>query len=338
MKRYIGVAQKIIFSEDKPEIQLFRVGVFHDDRYGKIKITSENLKQAKKNFDEKIRGVDVALDFSHENHKHAAGWIESLELRNNDTELWGIVQYTEPGKKAVSDKQYRYISPEFNEDYVDNESLKKYGFTLLGAALTNRPVIKKMEPAIALSELSEKEIQNMNELEKAKKDLEDTQKKLSDAEAALQKEKDAKAAPVVPAKKADDAGGAMSPEDAMKMISELKAKIVELEGQLKAKDEQVVMAEKEKAFNKMLDEGKVCPAQKQAYLDGDIKKFSELFEPANLKAKGADASGKEESTDKTPEDELFDKATKLSEEKKISFTEAARQVLSEDEVLANKMK
>ena len=44
------------------------------------------------------------------------------------------------------------MSPDFTFNYVDNETLNEYGPTLFGAGLTNRPVIKNMEPVIQLSE------------------------------------------------------------------------------------------------------------------------------------------------------------------------------------------
>lgn len=155
------------------KIQLFRVGTFYHPEYGSFEITSEILSEMKKNFDAKVRGIDLAVDYQHDNQDIAAAWFTGVELSSDNEALYGIVDWTPTGKKVVEDKEFRYISPEFTFEYKDNETLKDYGPTLLGAALTNRPVIKKMAPVVELSEVKYAD----GEQDKLKKDVQDRSQK-----------------------------------------------------------------------------------------------------------------------------------------------------------------
>lgn len=145
-------AFEIKLSEVQDTIQLFRVGNFTHPEYGDFKITSEFLAEIKQNFDNKVRGIDIAIDYKHASEDIAAGWLKEITLSDDGRQLFGKVDWTPNGQKVISEKEFRYISPEFSFNYKDNESLKNYGATLLGAGLTNRPVIKKMEPVIELME------------------------------------------------------------------------------------------------------------------------------------------------------------------------------------------
>lgn len=291
----------LTFSESAPadKIQLFRVGSFSHPEYGSFDITAKLLEELKKNFDSKIRGIDLAIDYKHDNHDIAAGWIKELELA--DDALYAKVDWTPKGKQVISDKEFRYISPEFTFDYQDNESLKKFGATLLGAALTNRPVIKKMEPVIPLSE---GKLADSKEKPKPKGDIK-------------MDEKDK----VIEALKAE--------------IMELKSKLEMAEKDKKAYMEEKKMAEKEAVFTKMLSEGKVCAAQKDAWLKDDMVKFAELAQPLNLNSKGTETSKKDETEGKTVDEKIHKLAEeKLNKKAAKSYSDAVIMVLNEKPELA----
>ena len=84
--------------------------------------------------------ADIPLDYNHqtehaaENGKPApaAGWIKKLE-GSSYYGLWGRVEWTEAGARAVAAKEFRYVSPVFFHD--------KDGRVLMiqSAALTNLP-------------------------------------------------------------------------------------------------------------------------------------------------------------------------------------------------------
>ena len=78
----------------------------------------------------------------------AAGWIKRLEVRN-DGEVWGSVDWTEDGAKAILSRQYRYASPAF---FAPGGKITK----LVSAGLTNKPAMTM--PALARSENQMKDV------------------------------------------------------------------------------------------------------------------------------------------------------------------------------------
>ena len=76
---------------------------------------------------------DHATDFAAPKGRPApaAGWIRKLEAR--DGALWGCVDWTPHGAKAITSREYRYISPVFQ--YSPDGAVTR----LLRAGLTNNP-------------------------------------------------------------------------------------------------------------------------------------------------------------------------------------------------------
>src|SRR5262249_53483316 len=75
----------------------------------------------------------------------AAGWFLDLELRNGDTELWGLIEWTPRAAEAIAAKEYQGVSPSFSRNYTSKEG-KSCGTTLLAAAITNNPFLEGMAP------------------------------------------------------------------------------------------------------------------------------------------------------------------------------------------------
>jgi len=164
-------------SEIDPEsrlrkMQICKTGKFFDPRYGKFEITLSMLSEMVSNFEKGVRGVVPALDYKHEADDVAAGWFKKLYIQS-ESELWAEIDMTPKDEKVLADKEFGYISAEFEDQYSDNESGQKHGCVLLGAGLTNRPVLKRMKPVVQLSETENKEdgmkkLEDMN-LEEMKK-------------------------------------------------------------------------------------------------------------------------------------------------------------------------
>lgn len=288
-------------------IQLFRIGTFHHSQYGKFEITSEMLAEIKKNFDQRVRGIDIAVDYKHESDDVAAGWIKDLYLSDDNKALYAKVDWTPEGKKVLSDKEFRYISPEFSTDYQDNETLKKFGPVLLGAGLTNRPVIKKMEPVIELSEVTE---EKPEVLEESKPVI-----NLSKGE-RMQGEK----------KCAD-----LSPEEMMALIDQLKKENEELKASHDKMMADKKYSEKKSQFQKLMTEGKACAAQEEAWMSDDMIKFAELSQPVKLAEAGTKVEPVEqEIPGENVDDKIHKLAEKLVNEKIVkTFSEAYSRVLRE---------
>jgi len=145
----------VTFSDDgdvSTRVELIRCGTFHHMFYGKMEITADVLKSFVTNFNDRTKGVDLAIDYSHNSESIAAGWITALTYDDSTKSLWADVKWTPQGQKVLGDKEFRYLSADFSMDYEDAETRATHGPTLHGAGLTNRPFVKGMEPVTQLSE------------------------------------------------------------------------------------------------------------------------------------------------------------------------------------------
>lgn len=290
-------------------VQLLRVGEFLSDDQGDFKITKDMLKSFKRNFDEKVRGYEdgkLPIDYFHDNEKIAAGWMSGVELNDEQTELWVEVEWTKSAESKLADRELRYISAEFHLNYQHNEGGKKFGPTLFGAGLTNRPFIKGMK-AVAASE-------GANEMT-----LEQALAKIKELEAMVAEMKQAAEPPKPEGEQSEELSAAK------KELSELKAKHA-AEAKLNVKKD---------AFSKMLSEGKVVEAQREAFLSDDMTKFAELAMKTNTEAKGhSGTEGKETSEEKSSQDQVIELAEKMVKEKGITLSQAIAQVLKDNKKLS----
>ena len=112
-----------------------------------IDITSDVLKEMADNFTIE-RPVTIAhpdLDSA-----KATGWIKGLEVSaygEGGKALYGLIEWSEEAAKAISGKQYGYISPVFTLNKA-NEAGDEIGAALLAAGLTNNPHWSKDQPAL----------------------------------------------------------------------------------------------------------------------------------------------------------------------------------------------
>lgn len=300
------------------KIQLLKAGQYYDSRYGKFQITEDLFLSMIKNFDSKVTNLDVAIDFSHDNHKEAAGWVLGLSTNDNGTELWADVSWTGAGKEKVMDKQFRYVSSEFEQNYLNNETMQKFGPTLTGVGLTNRPVIKGMDPLIQLSEYNEKEFvmdEKDKMIEQLKAEIEALKSKLKgDSELGeMKKELEEK-------------------DEENKMLSE---KLSLAETKNKELEEEKAKAEKVKSFEVMLSEGKAVEAQRDAFMTDNFTEFTKNAQPIKLSTVGH-GNVNEEKKYECAQDEVIALAEAKQKEKNIDFNEAINIVFSENKELENK--
>ncbi|MEW6647199.1 MAG: hypothetical protein AB1450_08380 [Pseudomonadota bacterium] len=120
-----------------------------------FEITKDMLLSMKRNFDARVIGQDVIADLSHNPGEGGAATVTQVQLEENGNKLRGLFEFTPFGVDAVRNKGFVYLSPEYSDDYEQNEApFNRFGATLTGVALTPRPVIKNQE-RIALSESQE---------------------------------------------------------------------------------------------------------------------------------------------------------------------------------------
>ena len=151
VRRFIGdcVSAKSLGEKTSTMVTITRTGSFYHQEYGDFEITREMLLSMVSNFNANVYGQKIFLDVSHDPKNGSAGEITRLTI--SDNKLRGEVTFTEYGLDAIKKRGMVYLSAEFRENYKDSETREEHGPTLLGAALTPRPFVKRMDP-IQLSE------------------------------------------------------------------------------------------------------------------------------------------------------------------------------------------
>lgn len=317
----IRLSEKVLFLNDGilgKEIQLCRAGKFVVDQE-EVEITKADLESMIKNFNEKSRGVDIAMDFSHESEGKAAGWFTNLQLLN-ENELWGSIDWTECGSHAVKSREFRYVSVDFNFNYQDNETKVNYGPTLLGAGLTNRPVVKKMVPIILSENNNSKKEIEMKTVAELEKELSETKASLALSEKTAAESK----------KVAEDLK--LSEEKAK---AELKAAEEKAKADLVLSEKAKATEEKKKKFDLKLSEGVVCEAQREDFMNDNMQGFMDKAVPFQTSTKGNEESGTKKETC-TAQEKVMELAEKKVKEEKISLRDGIRKVLSENKELSEK--
>jgi len=256
----------IKFNENLPHIiELAKVVQGVHAAYGKVQITNDMLESFARNFTEGVVGVDLMIDYDHE-QRGAAGWVKSVFVSNDGMTLFGEVKWTPKGAKTLSDREFRYFSPEFTENYTHPHTGKPHGPTLLGGGLVNRPFLK-MDAIVAFKETTNNEVKMetvaLTEHNAIKSDLEKTV-----ADFKLSEEK---AKTVITGQKEE--------------ITKLSEKLETLETE---KKENEVKAKNEKLFS----ENKISKAQLDALNEGkDMYEVLSLSEKMTIEPAGKDGAG-----------------------------------------------
>ena len=137
------------------EIHIVPTGKWNHPVYGEMEITSADIAEFVKNFKDKVR-LDLRITAGHDNGMSggelpAIGWFKELYDRGVKG-LWAYVEWTSEGEKLLSDRAFKYFSPEFYEVYSDPETGEKRENVLVGGALTNSPYFKELTPVVTFSE------------------------------------------------------------------------------------------------------------------------------------------------------------------------------------------
>lgn len=143
--------QTIKFNDSLPHIiELAKVIKGYHANYGEVELTRKILQSFAENFDNEVYGVDLMIDYDH-NQAKAAGWIKSVFMSIDGDVLYGEVKWTPKGAQTLSDRDFRYFSPEFSLNYVHPHTGIQHGPTLLGGGLVNRPFLK-MDAIVSFKE------------------------------------------------------------------------------------------------------------------------------------------------------------------------------------------
>ena len=107
---------------------------------------------------ERAGSSEIVIDYDHQGvfgavegvggRAPAAGWVKEFEVR--DTGIWGLVDWTKAANTAITDKEYKYLSPVFSHTKAGKV------LEIAMAALTNTPNLDLAEVA-AFSKLTRQE-------------------------------------------------------------------------------------------------------------------------------------------------------------------------------------
>jgi len=230
-------------------IEIARVAEGTHATYGALKITAKDLESFERNFNLKITGVDLAVNEDHKKNE-AFGWFKSVFRSQDQERLYGEVSWNAKGITALSDKLYRYFSPEFRFNYVHPHTGTEHGPTLMGGALTNYPFLK-MDAITELNQKQENEMADKDTVSLSEHNTKvlDLTNKLRDTEVALSTN--------------------------TKVLEGLRASNTELSDKVKSMEEAQEKAAKEVKNTKLFSENKINAAQLVALNEG--KSFEDVL-------------------------------------------------------------
>ncbi|KLE01894.1 phage protease [Aliarcobacter butzleri] len=177
------------------EIRIAVIGEWQGHHNGAFSLSKDDLEQIKTNFDN--AKVDVVIDLDHktiyEGTGEAYGWIKELFFKED--ELWAKVEWLESGLELIKTKKYKYISPVFLPNTIEQITAQNIGWTLHSAALTNRPFMEELGEIKANNKQNQKKEESMTpEQQKKMDDLEakvkELEEKLKTKDEDLEKEKE----------------------------------------------------------------------------------------------------------------------------------------------------
>lgn len=130
------------------EIEVLRAGSWSHAWYGEILITAGDLEQFVTHYTDRVLVRDVPLDISHfDSNEGAPGWVTGL--RTDGERLLAEVEWTDYGERLVTNRRFRYVSPEFYSTYRRPTDNKRFKNVLSKIALTNDPFFRELTPLTA---------------------------------------------------------------------------------------------------------------------------------------------------------------------------------------------
>ena len=256
-------------------VQVLKAGTVPDRD---VEITTDHIKSAAAQY---IKHLETnpqnfrRFDYLHNGAKRvqsiedriASGWIHALETREDDQELWALVDWTDKAKQKIADREFRYVSSEIV--FQGKEKAQ-----LVGATLTNDPAI------LALNGLFEDKTKMAKEefyQEGKEMDMKDKKEEMAHEEGHASKDE------VIELRKLRDLLG-LAPEmsvlDVLKHIEALAKKQIEMEStaankvilersdfeQFQAFKVELESMRAEQAFETALKAHRILPAKKDVFI------------------------------------------------------------------------
>jgi len=145
------------------EFEILTTAKHIDSRYGEFQYKQSDLEEMAKNFNEEVVGTDIAVDLNHDQECIALAWIKpasmsvkpSRKLAGEYSLYAQLCKFSPKGEEYVSTGALRYFSVElqFKMDRMISGVKKTFKNVIRGLALTNRPVVKDMNPIFSESNI-----------------------------------------------------------------------------------------------------------------------------------------------------------------------------------------
>ena len=152
---YCSEVQTLEPTEELQWVHALSIGEYTHPKHGTLKFTPDRIRRFVDSVKQKVRGIDPDIDYDHKldvsKGMSAAGWVRDAEERSDG--LWLLVEWTKKAAQAIKDREYRYFSTEFVDEWTSPDG-NKFTDVVLGGGLTNRPFLKDLAP-VNLSELTD---------------------------------------------------------------------------------------------------------------------------------------------------------------------------------------
>ena len=313
------------------EIQIAPLGKWRHNQYGTLDITDSDLADAVKEFEESKR-TEIQMNYDHKEGK-ASGWIKRL-VHKVGQGLFAMVKFTPTALELVKNMEYRYISPEWFQNYRDKINNKKWKMRIAGAALTNIPFFEGMQPVEVFSEQT-LTLYAADEVDEAGENA-DTNKKIDRKEIVMEKLKNALS---IEGEATEDAVLAKF-EELQTEIAHLRSEVEQKEGRLQAKEDAIKefkmqMTEiKDAMFSDKVDavidsamsEGRLTKVTADKYRklinESNFSEMSDLISELPKLEQFKEAGSSSSASETSSNAEFFKEVRKEQREQGISFREA----------------
>lgn len=167
----LAFTDSLLEATDDPSVKwlkAWRYSTWEHPKYGTVEITPQMGMEFKQHFDDGTLGRDPLINYDHgvdaAKGGKAAGVI--LDIAPKDDGIYYKVQFTENALAEIKAGEWKYLSPEFYDWYIDKETQDSFENVPADLALTNQPFFKGMPP-LNFSEIYD-EKPEVKEIEKPK--------------------------------------------------------------------------------------------------------------------------------------------------------------------------
>lgn len=118
-------------------------GKYKHPRWGEIELSEDRIATFVKNFKDGVYQNPIPLDGEHDTKASGAfAWIRDMR-QNEDGSADAKVEWTDRGVKMLEEKRYKFISPEWYDEWEDPATGKIIKDVAIGGAMTTRPFFKE---------------------------------------------------------------------------------------------------------------------------------------------------------------------------------------------------